>query len=191
MDLKQLTAEIDQQFGFSSAWTFNIGDGCWELGGTINIDEQQLDEMIRHIAGHAAQADLVRWFVCGHEKGHHLQELLSPGRQYELEQHAMEIEADLFGAWSLALRDGAIVVGHALDVVKKFDDANRMSKKLGITTGGPSGRSPDHPWAEQRELALVKGPLLALNYPSITDLKIREAFAREVRLAARRAQYGL
>lgn len=191
MDVEALSLEIDEHFGFASNWTFKPGEGCWQLSGAINIDEAEIAGIISRAGVHASHGDLVTRFIAGHEKGHHLQEIIWPHRIYALEHHVMEIEADLFGAWSLALMNTAISEGTVLTAVKQFDDANNIAKKLGIALGGPSGRSPHHPWAEQREMALVKGPLLALSYPSISDHSTRAAFSREVQQSARRTQFGL
>jgi hypothetical protein len=129
-------------------------------------------------AGFPEQQELVTRFIAGHEKGHHLQELLSPHRLYEVDHHVMEIEADLIGAWSLALQNVTIAGTSSLQAVKLFDDANRIAQKLGKQIGDPTARRPHHPWAEQRELALVKGPAWALSYPTIADPNTRLAFAR-------------
>jgi hypothetical protein len=190
-NLVQFAADIDALFGFNSAWTYNLGDDCWEQDGTINIDDHQISKILRQAGLGQADRDLITRFFMSHEKGHHLQEIVSSTRNYGIEHHEMEIEADLFGAWALALQNAVIASGGLIYIIIEFDDANRIAKRLGTALGSKTGNKPHHPWAEQRELALVKGPMLAVSYPSIQDASTRKDFAADVKYVARRMRHGL
>ena len=60
------------------------------------------------------------------EKGHHLQEIVWPDRNFIAEQHEMEIEADLIGAWALALQNQVIRERPIFDIVRRFNDLTRL-----------------------------------------------------------------
>lgn len=124
----------------------------------------------------------------GHEKGHYLQELVWPHRNYETDHHAMETEADLIGAWVLAMENQTIGSPDLTVVVRWFDDANRIARQFGIALGDTDGNAPHHPWAQQRELALVRGPQIALLYPGHLTIDNRGVFADGIRNVARQVR---
>jgi hypothetical protein len=175
--------QFDALFGFSSPWSFTLGAGCWENRGAINIDEDEVGGIIKGAGIDTAGRDLIVRFIMGHEKGHHLQEMIWPNRKYATEHHVMEIEADLIGAWALASRNSAIATQPLLDIVKQFDDVNRIAQRLGVTIGDTEGNAPHHPWPEQRELALVRGPEIAILYPSLPP-DMHRTFAEDIRAVA-------
>ena len=188
--MKKIAAEMDELFGFTSTWTFNRGDECWELDGTINIDDDQIDHLVQNSQILPIEKELVTRFLIGHEKGHHLQDVVSPDRNYEIEHHIMEIEADLIGAWALAQRNESISTRRLNDIIKQFDDSNRIAKRLGVVIGDPIERNPHHPWAEQREIALVRGPRLSLDHPGPLDTTSRGNFMHNMHRIASDLRVG-
>ena len=176
--------EIDILFGFCSTWTQTADDGCWENSGIINIDNNEINEILTDTDDTNARA-LIERFIFGHEKGHHLQEIVWPHRDYGVEHHLMEIEADLIGAWVLVLQNQIIGARPMIDIVRRFDDANRIAQRLGVSLGDDNENNPHHPWAEQRELALVRGPQIAILYPCSLTAETHDVFADDIRLVAR------
>jgi hypothetical protein len=178
--MKKIADEIDVLFGFGSTWTFNCGGGCSEYRGTINIDDDEIAGIFQGAGVGVAEKNLIVRFIMGHEKGHHLQDKTWPDRDYRVEHHVMEIEADLVGAWALARQNQANNQTINANIVRNFDDAYRIAQRLGISIGDTDGNKPHHPWAEQRELALVRGPEIAALYRGNLTEGDRKRFAEDI-----------
>jgi hypothetical protein len=186
MNLQDISKEIDDLFGFPSTWTFVKGQLCKEAGGGINIDEDEISEILKKGGLDNTSRDILTQFLMGHEKAHHLQESVSPNHNYEIDKHVMEIEADIIGAWALAIRKIGMDPGKLSSMVHEFDDAYRIGKQVGIGLGSSKDKGPHHPWAAQRHLSFAKGPLLACSFPSIQSKEKRQAFVQQVRAVAQR-----
>lgn len=180
---RRLTDELDSLFGFTSEWSFDRGATCWETNGRVNIDPDEVDAVTAGAGIGQEARDIVMRFVCGHEKAHHLQELVWPLRNYKIEHHVMEIEADLVGAWALAQRKQA-VPGELMEIVRRFDDAYHIAQRLGVEIGDKDESKPHHPWAEQRHLALARGPSLAIAHPGPLASDARGLFAQGIKAIA-------
>jgi hypothetical protein len=181
--MNDLTAELDWLFGFQSNWTQQRGHGCYELNGTINIDEEEIDQILGNFGDDPQYRTLLTRFLAGHEKGHHLQEIVWPKRSYATDHHCMEIEADLIGACVLA-RANREIPPDIPNILTRFDDAYRIAKGIGVALGDTDENNPHHPWAEQRELAVVKGPEIYRMYRHQLTPDTYPGFANDMRIAA-------
>jgi hypothetical protein len=191
MNLKAIAQRIDTLFGLKSQWTFNRGVGCYESKGVINIDEDELNQVLASAALPTGDLERLATFVMGHEKGHHVQEKVSPARDYQNETRVMEIEADLFGAWVLHRRS-LPTTAELVQATKHFSDVNRMSRPVGGAIGDPSGsKSTDYPWPEQREMALARGRTLATLYTPREVARGLSKFAADVSAVARSNEFTL
>lgn len=58
-----MSMEIDSMYGFTSDWSFNEGDGCWEHGGRINIDLVEIDGIVKESGLPESHLETVTWLI--------------------------------------------------------------------------------------------------------------------------------
>lgn len=192
MDLQSIADQIDKLFGFKSSWTFDTSKICCQAGGVININ---IDDIRKWLADTGLpEKDLERLvtFIMAHEKGHDLQDLIWPERDYNAKTRVMELEADLIGAWALHKKFPSPPPTNFEKATRQFTDIQRMAQPAGSVLGNPtSNTSQEYPWPEQREFAMLRGGTLAAAYSDMevrTDLK---TFAEEVGSIASEHEFTL
>jgi len=158
LDLVAIADNMDQLFGFESAWeTRDDSDGhSWELNGRIIVNLPDLDRLCEVVEAGPGDIGHVFRYVFAHLKTHHYQELTpSYAKPYSEDIRPYELDADLTAGWICA--NAAIANSFRRSGIALFHDFNRLEEGNGTTNRASTRTVTEYPWPEERDLAFLRG----------------------------------